>query len=144
MNFESYYRKLTDKERNGKPYKYELVKPASYGPIDLGNYPVRIEYYIMYSAVYYHMVILAGYRWDGSTVVFDTKYCMRASLVHDALYQLFREGKLDMKYRKYADQIYRDIMIEDGAWKWWAGVRYTGLRIKAAWDRITKKGKGEK
>jgi len=144
MNFESYYRKLTDKERNGKPYKYELIGNYVQRGIDLGDKDLFIRGWVYYRASDKSLWITKGYRWDGSTVVFDTKYCMRASLVHDALYQLFREGKLDLKYRKYADQLYRDIMIEDGAWKWWAGVRYTGLRIKAAWDRITKKGKGEK
>ena len=74
------------------------------------------------------LVISKGYAWDGSTVVMDTKACMRASCVHDSLYQLMREGKLDFKYRDYADRLYRDISIEDGMWRWHANLRYWGLK----------------
>ena len=42
------------------------------------------------------LVIQKGYAWDGpSGPTIDTENFMRGSLVHDALYQLFREGKLD-------------------------------------------------
>ena len=73
------------------------------------------------------MFIKTGYAWDGSTCSFD-KHSIRASLVHDALYQLMREGLLDKKYRKQADQLYRDMLIEDGLWKSHAWVRYWALR----------------
>lgn len=134
-----HYRKLTKAERGGKSYKYELTKAYIQRDIDLGYKNIFIGGYVYYSAVNKILYIRKGYRWDGSTRVFDTEYCMRASLVHDVFYQLFREGKLGLKYRKFADKLYRDMMIEDGAWKWWAGVRYTGLRTKAAWDFIWRK-----
>ena len=75
-----------------------------------------------------YLTIKKGYAWDGSTAVPDTKACMRASLVHDALYALMREGKLDFKHRDYADQMYRDMCIEDGMWRWHANLRYWGLK----------------
>jgi len=76
------------------------------------------------------LVIGKGYQWDGSSsIAVDCKEDMRASLVHDALYQLMRMGKLDYKTeRLYADQLYRDMCIEDGMWKvraWW---RYKAIR----------------
>ncbi|KKM19395.1 hypothetical protein LCGC14_1656080 [marine sediment metagenome] len=46
-----------------------------------------------------------GYAWDGpSGPTIDTKTFMRASVVHDVLYQCLREGLLPPSYRKLADQ----------------------------------------
>jgi len=73
-----------------------------------------------------------GYAWDGpSGPTFDTKNAMRASLVHDGLYQLMRVGVLDRKYRKYADQRFYDICREDGmsyirAKLWYLSLRAAG------------------
>lgn len=62
-----------------------------------------------------YLVINPGYAWDGpSGPTFDTKNFMRGSLVHDALYQLMDEKKLDIKYREDADKILRKICREDG------------------------------
>lgn len=50
---------------------------------------------------------------------------MIGSLVHDVLYQLIRLGLIDPKYKEYADQLLRDICVEDGMfsirasfWRW--------------------------
>ena len=44
--------------------------------------------------------IAKGYAWDGpSGPTLDTRNFMRGSLVHDALYQLMREGLLDHAIR---------------------------------------------
>lgn len=59
--------------------------------------------------------IMRGYAWDGpSGPMPDTKDAMRGSLVHDALYQLIREGHLDGRYRDVADKKLREICLEDG------------------------------
>ena len=70
------------------------------------------------------LIIRAGYAWDGpSGPAFDTPTFMRASLVHDALYQLMREKHLDAAvHRVKADEILRDLCKEDGMWAarvWW-------------------------
>ncbi len=72
------------------------------------------------------------YSWDGpSGPAIDTKSFMRASLVHDALYQLMEEGLLDLKFRKAADQTMRKLALEDGmgrfrAWYTYRMVRWFG------------------
>ena len=77
--------------------------------------------------------IKAGYSWDGpSGPAIDTKNFMRASLIHDALYQLMREGLLDISRRKETDKVMYNICREDGMSKpraWWA---YQGVRIGGA------------
>jgi len=75
------------------------------------------------------LVIWEGYCWDGpSGPVRDSKCKLRAALVHDALYQLIRCKKLSGKHRKKADEIFRDICIEDGVSKFRANIYYKALR----------------
>jgi hypothetical protein len=79
------------------------------------------------------LIIRKGYSWDGpSGPTIDTKDFMQGSLIHDALYQLMREGILPQHLRKKVDEILRDVCIEDGMSKvraWWV---YQGVRIGGA------------
>jgi len=77
--------------------------------------------------------IRCGYCWDGpSGPTIDTKNFMRGSLLHDALYQLIREGYLaEDEWRKYSDDLLREICLEDGmsrlrAWYVYKSVRWFG------------------
>ena len=105
-------------------YKYELVEGEKQ-QTNILELTVLHKYIRLYSDG--EIIIVEGYAWDGSTCSFD-KNSLRASLVHDALYQLMREGLLHKKYRKQADQLYRDMLIEDGLWKIHANLRYWALR----------------
>ncbi len=71
-----------------------------------------------------------GYRFDGSSgPAIDTKSSQLAALVHDCLYQLMRQSQLSTKWRKKADQIYRDLCIKGGMTRARAYIRYFALRI---------------
>ena len=76
------------------------------------------------------LIVKKGYAWDGpSGPVIDTKENMRASLVHDALYQLMRNEELNTRaHRKTADELFRDICKEDGVSSFRANVYYKALR----------------
>ena len=76
------------------------------------------------------LLVKSGYAWDGpSGPVVDTEENMRASLVHDALYQLMRHKQLSTKtYRKAADKIFKDMCKEDGVSNFRASVYYKALR----------------
>ena len=68
--------------------------------------------------------IAKGYAWDGpSGPTLDTANFMRGSLVHDALYQLMREGLLGHTlHREAADRILQSLCLEDGMTAlraWW-------------------------
>ena len=80
-----------------------------------------------------NLVVKKGYAWDGvSGPVADSEANMRASLVHDVLYQLMREGHLDFeKQRKYADKLFKKICIEDGVPHFLASGYYEVLRLFA-------------
>jgi len=112
-------------------YKYQLkekysvtisIKPAA--PIDTEYIDLDAEG---------TLTIAEGYAWDGpSGPTIDTLTFMRGSLVHDALYQLMREGKLDhISNREAADRTLQKICKEDGMWSlraWWV---YHGVRLFA-------------
>lgn len=115
-----HYRKL-------RKHKYQLVRDFK---LSMSWKPVRK---LATSYAVFHedgiLVIRAGYAWDGpSGPTIDTKSFMRGSLVHDALYQLMREGRLDPSWRKEADKTLRRLCREDGmswlrAWYVYRSVR---------------------
>lgn len=79
------------------------------------------------------LAIKEGYAWDGpSGPAFHTRDFMRGSLVHDALYQLMRDGHLDIRiWKEHADRLLQQICVEDGMFRaraWWVyqAVRHFG------------------
>lgn len=79
------------------------------------------------------LTIAEGYAWDGpSGPTIDTLTFMRGSLVHDALYQLMREQRLDhVLHREAADRTLQQICIEDGMWSVRAWLVYHAVRLFA-------------
>lgn len=75
-----------------------------------------------------------GYAWDGASfLAIDTPSILRGSLVHDALYQLMREGHLPQSYRKYADKLLQEICLEDGMSRFRAWYVYRFVRSFGAY-----------
>jgi len=119
------------KERivNGIVYK-RLPLFGKYKYILTEDYDIKVE---LNHAINHPFIILEGgrltikkgYAWDGASgITIDTDSSMRGALIHDALYQLMREGLLDICNRDYADKLLRDICIEDGMYKWRAKYWY--------------------
>lgn len=78
------------------------------------------------------LTVFKSYAWDGpSGPTIDTDNFMRGSLVHDALYQLMREGWLELRCRDQADRELQRLCREDGmtalrAWWVYQGVKFGG------------------
>ena len=112
-------------------YKYQLK--VNYA-VDVGikpDAPINTQYLDLSADG--KLTITTGYAWDGpSGPTIDTLNFMRGSLVHDALYQLMREGHIDSsKYREPADRLLQSMCKEDGmstlrAWWVYQGVRLGG------------------
>ena len=79
------------------------------------------------------LVIKPGYAWDGpSSPAIDSKNFMQGSLIHDALYQLMREEVLPQSARQRADEILREVCLQDGMSSFRAWYVYQGVRIGGA------------
>lgn len=76
------------------------------------------------------LYILNGYSWDGASgIAVDTKNFLRGSLVHDALYQLMRQGKIALEHRDYADRLLQKICKEDGMSSFRANNVYYAVKL---------------
>jgi len=114
-----------------KGYKYQLVETYEATiPIHPSS-DITTEYITL--SMTGKLRIYRGYAWDGpSGPAIDTNNFMRPSLIHDALYQLMRNGYLDRdKWREPADRLLRQMCLEDGmsqirAWWVYIGVRFGG------------------
>ena len=108
-------------------YKYRLAK----GYIQQVDIAIDLSIFTAYIGLDSSGVLdlREGYVWDGpSGPAIDTASFLRASLVHDALYQLMREGELSISYRKQADQIMRQIALDDRMPPWRARYAYRAVR----------------
>lgn len=98
-----------------KGYKYQLEEDyeIQLGLEYCGNEDLVLDYITLTKNG--KLIIFEGYAWDGpSGPTKDTKNAMRGSLIHDALYQLMRSGKLPHHYYMSADRIFFNCLKEDG------------------------------
>ena len=83
--------------------------------------------------------IKQGYAWDGpSGPTIDFKNFMRASLIHDATYQLMRESHIPLTYREQSDRELRQNCIADGMWTFKAWVVYKAVQFGGRWTSRTQ------
>lgn len=111
-------------------YKYQLLEDYSAkAPFKPPEEGVGIDGFISFD-LNGDLLIKAGYAWDGASgPAIDTDNFLRPSLVHDAFYQLMREGDLPWDYRDKVDRLLQQMCIEDGMSKtraWWV---YWGVRL---------------
>ena len=117
--------------RELRSYKYQVMQEYK---VKIDIKPDKdLEYKYMSLSKGGTLIVREGYAWDGpSGPTIDTPNFMRGSLVHDALYQIMRLGGLDhKKYRKRADEILREMCVEDGmsairAWYVYLAVQWFG------------------
>ena len=74
------------------------------------------------------LFIRKGFAWDGDTWAWNFKCSRRASLVHDVFCIMVGEGLLSDDWMDEINDLYMDICIKDGMWKFWAKVRRRALR----------------
>ncbi|WP_157314695.1 hypothetical protein [Chitinibacter sp. GC72] len=95
-------------------YRYTLAKSCEF---ELGwQLPQPVESPFISLSRDGRLRLAERYAWDGASGPMpDLPSIMRASLLHDALYQLMREGHLDrQRFRRSADQLLLQACRADG------------------------------
>lgn len=94
-----------------KGYKFQLAEEAR---ILTHIYPSEIimgDYYTLQTDGV--LTLAKGYAWDGASFIFciNSPYTLKATALHDALYQMIRDGaEID---RNVADEEFRYLMIKN-------------------------------
>mgnify|MGYP001587887616 CR=1 FL=1 len=94
-------------------YKYTLAAPYSFAT------GIQLERSVSNRFITLRadgqLELASAYAWDGASGPMpDLPSIMRASLIHDALYQLIREQKLASSHRLACDQLLRQACLADG------------------------------
>ncbi len=74
-----------------------------------------------------HLIIKAGYAWNGANIIPDTKKVIYPSLIHDAWYQLLREGHVPHWTRTQADMWFGNLCHLRGTCRLLAGIYTVAL-----------------
>lgn len=108
-------------------YKYQLVEEYS---VQIAICPEKsIETRWIMLTMSGLLTVMAGYAWDGpSGPTINTPDFMRGSLIHDALYQLMREGYLPLTRREDSDRELYRICEEDGMSNFRAWIVFRAVR----------------
>lgn len=110
-------------------YKYQLMNDYTYTTNIKRSTNAEIESFIRLQQDG-TIIIYKGYAWNGpSGPTIDTKDFMRGSLVHDALYQLIREEKIERRFKEDADKLLQKICREDGMSRFRAWYVYWAVRL---------------
>jgi hypothetical protein len=131
---------MSERIRYKEGYKYQLVTDY-WIETDIFGFDLNVDDFI-YLLPTGTLIMKRGYAWDGASgPTYDSKSSMRASLVHDALYQLMGEYPDLLEYRLYADELLYRICRQDGMWPfraylWKKAVNWFGENAAMAEDVI--------
>lgn len=95
----------------GKKWKYLVTKRPIYIQTEIMGIDVLTDYYCLTADG--KLTALVGYAYNGPNWIRDSKDLMLAALWHDLQYQLIKHGHIHKVWRKYADELFRDIYIEE-------------------------------
>ena len=136
------WRKLTAAERNGKPWKYELLHDITVRfseDICMGRYHLYDGDGNQWGIIKpTEITVRRFYQWNGSSCSPDLKGVLLASVVHDLLYQFSGTYPFPL-LRSFCDRVFYDLSttklrclyllgLTVGGWTCW-GKQATGLRI---------------
>ena len=108
--------------KNRRHYKYNLEEDFSVATGIRPSEAIKTRFIELQTDG--RLNISKGYAWDGATWVPDFSFLLSASLVHDAFYQLLRDRKLSLSYRKSIDRLFGQMLVKAGGSRWMAWLAY--------------------
>jgi len=142
MMFQTFYAKLYYKKIDHTKWKYQLTGAYYHTTHVYPDKEIKTKYITLETDS--NLRMNQGYAWNGANKpAINTKTNRVASLVHDALCQLIRCGKLPFRFRKDADEIFYKICLENGmdpvrAWYSFKAVQLYSIVIR--WNRNFRRG----
>ena len=116
------YKDGNEKFRLKAKYEYDL--PSCFGKLK-AKFPEGSDAYVM--LVDRRLTMRKEYAWNGANYFPDFRWALRATLVHDALCQLIKEGAIAGRFRECADRELYCIVAEDKGVRW-ASTMYSAIR----------------
>lgn len=109
-------------------YKYQIRTQLRFRlPADFAPYSVDTAFISLSSCI---LTIKPGYAYDGASGwTIDTKNSMRPAAFHDACYALMREGYLPRSMKLLVDDLFYELLRQDGMSKARASIWHKGLEV---------------
>lgn len=79
-----------------------------------------------------------GAVWDFASGAIDTEDMKIASLMHDAICYMYKEGKLSFNARRKGDYLFRKVLLEHGCSKFRAWYAYCAVTAISYWNKWKK------
>jgi hypothetical protein len=106
-------------------YKFKLYKDYTIQTTIIGINVSSTEFNLRSSG---ELTIYKNFAWNGATNWIDTNETIRATLVHDVLYQLIRDNYIPREQRILCDKLFYRILIEDKCNKIIAKLMYFAVK----------------
>ncbi len=134
---------LFDRQQRRVPVKYREIRKWKYELRGKEDFAVPGKLFAplgtvkhgrdLYEIANDSLVVRPGYAWDGASgPTIDSPSSMRATLLHDVVYQICRTHAMEpgqrKEIRRWADREFRHLLRLGGMWAWrrwlwWLGVR---------------------
>lgn len=125
--------------------KYDSVKNYKYRLLEEYVHDTRFDFSHLIDGVNLEFInvtangvitVRKGYSWDGASgPTWDTESTMRASLMHDVMYQLIRVEVISKKWQAEADILLWEIMREDSLTEspqgWWGALKNDFYKLRS-------------
>lgn len=111
----------------GKKYPFQVIREITIEKTGIIGFDVVTEYIVLDKSG--NLTIKAGYAWDGATSTITNIEFLLGSLVHDAFYQLMRNGRILRHLRRKVDRLLVTIIRVNGMWRIKAAVVYGLVRM---------------
>lgn len=108
-----HYELLNPAHPNG--YKYQLTRAYHHTLVNYSQLERTANLGPWVKLDHNYLFLAPGYMWNGPDVIRDADNLMRASLVHDSLYQMIAHGVITKRpWKRHADNEFVSISGQDG------------------------------
>lgn len=119
-------------------YKYQIRKNMRFAlPPEFQGIEIETDFIKLETCL---LTIRKGYAYNGASgPTFDTKNSMRPTAFHDAMCQLMAEGLLPREFSPLVNELFRELLLQDGMSSFRSGLWHHGVEKHGAYSTIRNK-----